>query len=803
MKVGALSMGRRNRPFDSTKVYCPRRGATQQSDNVNFSPLLKLRLDSAEVPVVFPGAELSGQIVLLRDMHQDMERLEMTLTGRAIAKWWSDGQCYFGREKFIKEKFVVWETERVDGDDTPPHLKPRMTTGGLPVYQTAGREWSFAIKWPMKEIYPPSTTPDGIFKDKAFDKCAGVFYKVKAKLFVRNQEMAQPIYMKTSMYFPCHGTGNVYFSPLARQAFEQGSIVCGSLNVRRETLDVNTGKYISAEEILERNRQECIEKGVESQGFEGGEIISLGAQAAKMRRGRRRRKKGGKAPAGGGASPEGGKKKKAKASKSKSLEGEDAEEDEEAGQKGKGGAKALIDNPFAIRDANDVQGKHQIKADSVPIILPGTDKFCKPPWSKSETTEAVLENVTIKPSCLYLNNIPRTYTSEVEKRAMEKSPSFNRLSRADLGPLPATNDDQTADPTKQPLTISFKLRNCSTSSQRPAVYKKLLVRLTEVVCMSGQPVGSEMTEDDYQDYTLYPPVGTKCFKQEDESNHFEVLQEEWHHFTTTWTSRILHTHVLDSTQFSPNDPSGQDVTIEIPDVTPHLANVIETPDTMRYRSFDEEERVIEVNLSEPNTLKGKNKLMPFGCTSSCSPIHRVLHFLSIEINQPAKETSTNDGQKKSLFESVVQIGRIPISLCDKNMEDRFVWQKKFGLLFGHKTGKVGLLPKPNQVIPPGMMVTDISPGNSCVSPDAQKQKKEDLKIQLPGEEIFMRRNPLSSSTVAEGSEVAARKEKIAEARAKALAEWERQEEENKRLVAERMAPPKGRKVSAAEDDETV
>lgn len=112
MPLHTGAMGRRNRPFDATKVYCPRRGATQSSDAVNFSPLLKLRLDSAEVPVVFPGAELTGQIVLLRDMHQDLERLEMTLTGRAIAKWWADDQCYFGREKFIKEKFVVWETER-------------------------------------------------------------------------------------------------------------------------------------------------------------------------------------------------------------------------------------------------------------------------------------------------------------------------------------------------------------------------------------------------------------------------------------------------------------------------------------------------------------------------------------------------------------------------------------------------------------------------------------------------------------------------------------------------------------------
>ncbi|CAD7931508.1 unnamed protein product [Amoebophrya sp. A25] len=112
MKAGVVVTSRRNRPFDSTKVYCPRRGQSNQADEVIFNPLLKLRLDAAEIPVVFPGAELTGQIVLLRDMHQDLERLEMTLTGRAIAKWWADGQVYFGREKFIKEKFVVWQTDR-------------------------------------------------------------------------------------------------------------------------------------------------------------------------------------------------------------------------------------------------------------------------------------------------------------------------------------------------------------------------------------------------------------------------------------------------------------------------------------------------------------------------------------------------------------------------------------------------------------------------------------------------------------------------------------------------------------------
>eukprot|EP00391_Amoebophrya_sp_Ameob2_P014313 CAMPEP_0178986598 /NCGR_PEP_ID=MMETSP0795-20121207/2790_1 /TAXON_ID=88552 /ORGANISM="Amoebophrya sp., Strain Ameob2" /LENGTH=766 /DNA_ID=CAMNT_0020677671 /DNA_START=642 /DNA_END=2943 /DNA_ORIENTATION=+ len=764
---------------------------------VNFSPLLKLRLDSAEVPVVFPGAELTGQIVLLRDMHQDLERLEMTLTGRAIAKWWSDDQCYFGREKFIKEKFVVWETERVDGEETPPHLKPRMTTGGLPVYQTAGREWNFAIKWPLKEVYPPSTTPDGIFKDKAFQKCSGVFYKVKAKLFVKNQEAAQPHYMKTSMYFPCRGT-DTYFSPLALQELSAGSLTYGVKDygvkgLRRETVTAE-GKTLTTDAILDANRNECRAKGLQ-QNFDGGEIVSLNAQVAKMRSRRRRKKKG------GGASPASTKSKKSN-KKSKAAEmgeggeaGEEGEEEEDGSPSGgksnrsAGQVKLQIENPFAIRDVRDATESHTIRAEAVPIIHEPPKKFCTAPWAARQGTEAALEDVTLTPSCLYLNHVPRQYSSEVEKRAIEKSPSLNKIARTDfVEPAPSTDF-------AQPLTLSFNLRN--TSADRSSSYKKLVVKLTEVSLMMGQPVGSEMTEDDYQEYTLYPPIATKAFRMADESNDLDVLHEEWHGFSNTWTSRILQTHSLESSSFPCGD--SQKVTIKIPDVNGYL-NAIESSDTMRYRSFDEKERIIELQSSEP-AHKGKNpkkKVFPFGPSSACSPICRVMHFISVEINGPIKEAGNPN--KKSLFDdSLTQIGRIPITIIDKNVEDRLLWQKRFGLLLGHRaTVKGGLLPKANMQLPAGV-TTEMSPGAA----GGDKNKKDDVHIILPGEDIYMRRNPLSSSTMAEGSEVAARQEKIAEARAKAMAAYEAQEEENRRIVAEKLAPPKGRKVSAAEDDEMV
>ena len=80
---------------------------------------------------------------------------------------------------------------------------------------------------------------------------------------------------------------------------------------------------------------------------------------------------------------------------------------------------------------------------------------------------------------------------------------------------------------------------------------------------------------------------------------------------------------------------------------------------------------------------------------------------------------------------------------------------------------------------------------------------DDLKVSVPGDEIFVRRNFLSSSQFAEGNEVAHRKGKIAEERKRAIEEFEKQEEERRIMVQQQLAPKKGSKVSAAEADETA
>ncbi|CAD7931505.1 unnamed protein product [Amoebophrya sp. A25] len=204
--------------------------------------------------------------------------------------------------------------------------------------------------------------------------------------------------------------------------------------------------------------------------------------------------------------------------------------------------------------------------------------------------------------------------------------------------------------------------------------------------------------------------------------------------------------------------------------------------------------------SAASVKKRQKHGMPFGTSSVVSPICRVMHFLSIELKEnPFKPAKASD-RHKTLLGANTRIGRIPIAVIDKNVEDRLLWQKKFGLLLGHRASlKGGLLPKPTLSLPVAVE-NENSPG--CVSQDG-RAKKEDVKVCIPGDEVFVRRNPLSSSQFAEGNEVAHRKGKIAEERKRAIEAYEREEEERRKIVAQKMAPPKGRKVSAAEMDEEV
>ncbi|CAD7931506.1 unnamed protein product, partial [Amoebophrya sp. A25] len=97
-----------------------------------------------------------------------------------------------------------------------------------------------------------------------------------------------------------------------------------------------------------------------------------------------------------------------------------------------------------------------------------------------------------------------------------------------------------------------------------------------------------MTEDDYLDYTLYPPISNRGqYHPDDDTHDLALLKGEWHEFEAEWASRVLHVENLESSTFASGQ--SQKVQIEIPDVS-SLLHVIDGPDVTRYRSFDEKER---------------------------------------------------------------------------------------------------------------------------------------------------------------------------------------------------------------------
>eukprot|EP00925_Amoebophrya_sp_RCC4383_P026713 GSA25T00003186001.1 len=145
--------------------------------------------------------------------------------------------------------------------------------------------------------------------------------------------------------------------------------------------------------------------------------------------------------------------------------------------------KVQIENPYAMRDIRDIMGTHTLHADALPLVYEPGKTLCVP--GGKAVTEAVLEDVNVSPGEIYLNATPQEFSTESERRAVEKSPVFNEIARSGAVDTEGSPKDEFA----QPLSISLTLRN---TAQKTASFKKLIVRLTEVVTMMGQPVGSDM-----------------------------------------------------------------------------------------------------------------------------------------------------------------------------------------------------------------------------------------------------------------------------------------------------------------------